>query len=939
MRNEETSGFKQGQPSPPHFSVRDVFAVLVLWAVVALFLGPALLPGRVLMPLDIVTQGWPPWQEPNRPVEVHNWLLTDVVNYIFPVKQFMVESVREGTLPLWNPYVLTGYPFTYNTQAGLFYPLSLLYYIFPWYTAVDATIGLQLALGALFMYAYLRLLVQRRLAAMAGALLFALNGLMVVWLEWQVVHAAIIWLPLQLYFVERMVRTAGSKTAWIHAILAGIAFALPWLGGHWNWALYTSMTVAVYALWRLVPHFRQQGSLRQRGQLLALYLLPLVTGTALALVQVWPAFNYLSQTHRRPLPFRDLLLSGLWDRAVVLLIPNFFGNPSHDNNWWGIDNFNETTFYLGILPLFLIALALFLRRDAITWFFAIWGFIGLLWTLGTPLYGLLYLLPMFKGLYPGRAAILVVICGSVLAALALDRLLERRIRWRRQLWRVISLTGLLFLLMGAVYGLAYQDEVLRTAAYLAPYLTWGLFSLLVSGALLWARVADRLHPRPFGIAVLVWMVLDLYLLAHGYNTVSQTADFYPQSGIVNYLQQDPELFRIVTPAEGIVFYPNTSLLARIGNASGYEPGLPRRHVDLYNAMEGESAIRFNRILMPLHGLNSPLLDMMNVKYITTINDQWQGEPAVDIAQQVQDEWIPLGLENPAGQTFTTTDAGLHRVDIPLRLSEGTAGTITLRVLSGDGGLELAHATLDAATLPAESWQSFFFEAFPSEWGREFRLTLSFDGTGEAAAGMSTNDVYPAGTRLQGNEPATGDMAFVTHYLPRPALAYEEGKTRIYVNEGYQPRAYARHQAVAAATQEEALALLLENVNRLDEVVVLEPAGEPLLPAASVTSTVTITEYHLNEVSLQAEMAAPGYVVLADTYYPGWQATVDGEAVPIYQANYIFRAVPVDAGQHTIVFTFRPLDFITGAWISGLTFLFVLAALVVLVWHVRRGERA
>jgi hypothetical protein len=35
--------------------------------------------------------------------------------------------VRGGEWPLWNPYVLMGYPFTYNTQAGLFYPLSLFY--------------------------------------------------------------------------------------------------------------------------------------------------------------------------------------------------------------------------------------------------------------------------------------------------------------------------------------------------------------------------------------------------------------------------------------------------------------------------------------------------------------------------------------------------------------------------------------------------------------------------------------------------------------------------------------------------------------------------------------------------------------------------------------------------------------------------------------------
>ncbi|MBP8060202.1 MAG: YfhO family protein, partial [Chloroflexi bacterium] len=70
--------------------------------------------------------------------------------------------------------------------------------------------------------------------------------------------------------------------------------------------------------------------------------------------------------------------------------------------------------------------------------------------------------------------------------------------------------------------------------------------------------------------------------------------------------------------------------------------------------------------------------------------------------------------------------------------------------------------------------------------------------------------------------------------------------------------------------------------------------------------------------LTADMAEPGFVVLGDTYYPGWQATIDGEKTPVYRANSIVRAVYVPAGQHTITFTFRPPDFIIGAFISGLT---------------------
>ena len=54
-------------------------------------------------------------------------LISDVVNYIYPVKTFAADALRDGTFPLWNPHTLTGYPFTYNTQAGIFYPCSLIF--------------------------------------------------------------------------------------------------------------------------------------------------------------------------------------------------------------------------------------------------------------------------------------------------------------------------------------------------------------------------------------------------------------------------------------------------------------------------------------------------------------------------------------------------------------------------------------------------------------------------------------------------------------------------------------------------------------------------------------------------------------------------------------------------------------------------------------------
>src|SRR5204863_9732551 len=60
---------------------------------------------------------------------------------------------------------------------------------------------------------------------------------------------------------------------------------------------------------------------------------------------------------------------------------------------------------------------------------------------------------------------------------------------------------------------------------------------------------------------------------------------------------------------------------------------------------------------------------------------------------------------------------------------------------------------------------------------------------------------------------------------------------------------------------------------------------------------------MQETPLHLEIAAnspqSGMLVMPDTYYPGWQATVDGQAAEIYRANLNFRGVYISAGKHTI----------------------------------------
>jgi hypothetical protein len=133
------------------------------------------------------------------------------------------------------------------------------------------------------------------------------------------------------------------------------------------------------------------------------------------------------------------------------------------------------------------------------------------------------------------------------------------------------------------------------------------------------------------------------------------------------------------------------------------------------------------------------------------------------------------------------------------------------------------------------------------------------------------------------------------------------------------------EAVLATTGDEALgAVTAEGFDPQAVAVVESPAGQ-VLPAAGGSGTARLVpSADPNKVIVQIEADGPAWLLLSDTWYPGWEARVDGTRVAIWRGDYVFRAVPVPAGNHVVDFTYRPRSFTVGMVLAG-------AALILLAW--------
>jgi hypothetical protein len=95
----------------------------------------------------------------------------------------------------------------------------------------------------------------------------------------------------------------------------------------------------------------------------------------------------------------------------------------------------------------------------------------------------------------------------------------------------------------------------------------------------------------------------------------------------------------------------------------------------------------------------------------------------------------------------------------------------------------------------------------------------------------------------------------------------------------------------------------------------------------------------NRVVVEVEAGEPGYLVLADPWYPGWRCVADGRPAPLYRANYLFRATPVGPDAAEVVFTFEPDSYRRGRLVSGAALAAVAGVVIVgLGWRALGRKR-
>ncbi|MDA0243016.1 MAG: oligosaccharide flippase family protein [Chloroflexi bacterium] len=750
--------------SPRRRFLLNTAIVLAFWLLPLAIYWPVTLGGRTMLPADNLFQ-WEPWASHADSFGVgtpDNSLLSDMILQNYAWRQFQRESLAQGEIPLWNPHMFGGAPFLATGQNQGYYPFSALFLLLPlavaygWYTVS------QLWLAGVWMYTFGRILGMRRASAAVAGLIFQGCGfLLVSSAVFPMILGAAIWLPLILGALDMMIRAtthargAGKTLPW--AVLGAFALGMQVLAGHIEITYYTLLVMAAFALWRLVSRLGGREWRQAHGferiplwsKRTAEYFVKPVAwlvgtvaiGLLLGAVQFVPFYEVGTSNFREG--SATLAEVRGWGfpvrRIITLALPDFFGNPADHavrdawtGEWelmttnyygqpnphgagttnWGIKNYVEGGIYLGILPLILVVLGVVGvlkkpkgaqkppkfggRRSVIAFMVVLSGF-SLAFIFGTPLYAILYYgLPGINQLHsPFRWVFPLSLAVAVLAGFGMEYVAQTRMdaekkvgsndfsrfeeggqrgggaegkvrsggfsRYPTVIWVSYLLLGGGVLLLAGLYlsrsfygALEGRVEQLFLGLALAPDAfpsTWLFYShlfgqvrhlalmLIGAGAVLLVSrrpwyVPQPLDPIPTNATRLpIWPLLaavlilfDLWHIGHGFNAAVDPAllEFKPE--LVQWLEVQPnrDEWRVTTfdnkgqkPLNA-----NAGWLMGFNDIRGYDSIIAKQYVQYMEAIEPQNELPFNRIqpLANWEAINSPLLDLLGVKYIITHED-------------------------------------------------------------------------------------------------------------------------------------------------------------------------------------------------------------------------------------------------------------------------------------------------------------------------------
>lgn len=553
----------------PFFTQQSIKKFIQRWApfffllgITGVFFWKSVFHGFVPFPGDLLISEYKPWSTESflgyapggYPQKAQYF---DTLRQLYPWKILARDIIKQGELPLWNPYNFSGSPLLANLQTAVFYPTMILFFLFSDPVAWTLSVFLQPFLASVFMYMYARTIGRSVWGSLLAGISFGFSFYMSVFLEYNTLGHVMVWLPFLLFCIELL----QKRKSWMISILFSVGVAFAGFAGHLQIFAGLIAFVLLY-IWSLAW-------VSKRFRIAVYCTCLLLIGIGLTAIQMIPTWELISLSARSNQSYDFLIHTLLLQPKELLLFfnPDMFGNPV-SRTYSLAGSYPSRAVSIGLIGLFFAFLSLKRHMQKKQLFFVVMSSIILFFLLHTPFTEVFYRLPIpfVSTSSPTNFMFLLSFCLSLLAGWGFDTYITRKnTPWKHGIFFVSStliVVVLSFLAKGSTSAALYTIGVIFSLSFVV--------------------IIKQFLPKGKTIALICLILLasaDLWYFFTKFNPFVPSALVFPHTQTATWMAETIGSSRFWGYGTAGI-EANFPTQMRLSNPDGYDPLYPKYYGEL-----------------------------------------------------------------------------------------------------------------------------------------------------------------------------------------------------------------------------------------------------------------------------------------------------------------------------------------------------------------------
>jgi len=893
------------------------------------------------------------------------------------IKQFILDAFKNFNMPLWNRYIYCGHPFI---SLSIFYPISLiLELIFPLALAYNLGVLIHCSLAGIFMFMLLDEYKLKKLASFAGGIIFMFSGVMITYKS-TLMSQTIAWFPLILMFLEKFRKSKRFELL----ILASIFYSIS-LYGHAQMFLYGSIVLFLFIIY--------YSFIYERNYFFLLANIIFIGAISINTYIIFDAASWINNSVRGIVDDRYTFFStGSLNPKLLLNVffPYIFGckNPSasgipHFLRWFGKEDSLGMINYLGISTIPLFIFGIFSRKKLkFFWLFIMTLSFFLILGRYTPLNKLVFQIPLFNMFRnPTRHWFEFGLAFSILCGFGFDYFIRlNRRNTKKILFDGIGFLSFIFsgfLFYYYLFQLKFKDKIIGffIPALMPEYfdgtsisdifeqsMKLTNYSIYIPLIILFITIGFLVlllfkKSKVIYIILIILILLDLYSFGH-FDEKNTKNIYIPEEKVeqsinLKFLRDENEMFRIYPVVEipsEYIFYPNKNVYFHMEYVTGYGYGdRIFSYITNISELPYETSSNWKELVE-----NNIILSMLNTKYIIL--------PQMENNNKFLDSIVKYYWNDSGKPVLKDLISGVELKNSSIKYDENiikiSGESSVFKLYKVPINIKSNKDYIIAFDIKADNNlnNNIFFDFygedydFPEQgfhipYGEITEDYTRFEMIINSKDVPKNTDIYfrvytTSGGRLWIEDLAINELKKYENYK----VVYQDKEVFILENINCVPRFFAPENIIPVKNYKEAKKILWEYDVKWD-CERFDPQTEALVEGWDVeknnfnTEDVTIEHinYNNNGVSLDVKSGEDIFLVFSNTYYPGWNATIDGNKTNIYRTNGTIQGIYVPAGKHRIVFNYLPRLSWLYMGISISSFILVISMVLVLFFRRKKGN--